>query len=771
MYNQIPNQRVPLSQKTPKWRKEMSEAYMGLADSGRTGRKEGLQRLYDYYNGVIHDLDYKYVLEPYGKKRHNFPSKLRNYPLIKPTIDLLLGEKSKRPLNYSVIALNDDVNDRRMQKKNETILKNMHQNFVNELSAMGIEHGGEQQEIPPPADMAKMFDRTYKDNRAVLGQRALTYIIQEQEVKDKFVKAWFHFLVAGEAFTHRRIGNNKSIYGVLNPLNVDYDMDPDLDYIEDGDWAMVTNFMHPSTVVEYWGKELGKDKIDQVMALSGSGNYGYTNYTQVNDHRENIRDRLVRVRTLYWKSLQRIGFLTYYDPETGAEEMEEVEDGFVLPKELKAGGAKLEWEWHNEVWRSIVIDDDIIVEIEPMNNQRASINSPSSGKLPINGRRYSDVNSSNISLTMLGIPFQVNKNVIKYRLETSIARSKDIIAQLDINLIPKKWDMDKFMYHIEGTGVAWVDYNKEGVRLSPNHQTVMDLSVKTISMYVELLNYIDAEWEYVSGVNRQRRGDISQYEGKATGQQAIVQSGHTTEDMFRKFAGLERRDLQGLIDNSKEAWVNGKNTMYVMPDGTQEFLSVDPDVWLDADVGVFVSDATRDVEKMNLARELAGSMAQAGAKTSTVLDILDEDNFVLMKGKIVEAEKIAEQLQQAQIKAEQEAVQAERAFEEKKHSDEMADNEKQRLADADSAQRDRDSKEHIARLNADQKAASDMHRNRPGPDLPEPKEDKGPELALRARDTKVKEDSQKETVRHNKATEKITREKSASSTSPSEPKK
>ena len=56
----------------------------------------------------IDDQDYKYVLKPYGKTRENFPSKLRNYPIIKPIVDLLLGEKSKRPLNYSVVVKNAD---------------------------------------------------------------------------------------------------------------------------------------------------------------------------------------------------------------------------------------------------------------------------------------------------------------------------------------------------------------------------------------------------------------------------------------------------------------------------------------------------------------------------------------------------------------------------------------------------------------------------------------------------------------------------------------
>ena len=69
------------------------------------------------------------------------------------------------------------------------------------------------------------------------------------------------------------------------------------------------------------------------------------------------------------------------------------------------------------------------------------------------------------------------------------------------------------------------------------------------------------EFEKLSGVNRQRQGTIGT-EGKGTSQQAIVQSSHITEDLFRKFSNMEQRDLQALLDYSKDAWINGKNTMY-----------------------------------------------------------------------------------------------------------------------------------------------------------------------------------------------------------------
>ena len=104
----IPQQRLPLSKKTKKWREQCVDAFINISKFGLSERRSNLKALYDYYNGEVDEADYRYVIKPYGKTRENFPSKLRNYPIIKPIIDLLLGEKSKRPLNYTVTVKNAD---------------------------------------------------------------------------------------------------------------------------------------------------------------------------------------------------------------------------------------------------------------------------------------------------------------------------------------------------------------------------------------------------------------------------------------------------------------------------------------------------------------------------------------------------------------------------------------------------------------------------------------------------------------------------------------
>lgn len=655
MYGQahIPKQRIPLSQKDEKWKKDCVDAFINLSKFGISERRAYLRSLYDYYNGVIDEEDYNYVLKPYGKTRKNFPTKLRNYPIIKPIIDLLLGEKSKRPLEYSVTVQNADAISQKEEQLQNLLLNNIRTQFLNELIKQG-QVQGEQQEVPLPKQVEEEFNRSYVDSRAIRGQYSLNYIMSQQEIYDKFQKQWFHFLVAGECYSHKGVRRNEPFYEVINPLDVDFDKDPDIDFVEDGDWAIIRKFSHASTIIDAYGEFLSDEQILELESPTHTSAEAYLLYrAEASGADDNIyRNRLIEVVTVYWKSRKRIGFLTYVDPNTGTQEMKEVDETFKLTKEMKEQtNATLEWEWVNEVWEGIRIDRRFYIKMNPLAIQRTSMDNPSICKLPINGRKYSDINSQPISLVSLGIPYQLNYNIYKYRMELAIARSKDIIAQFDINMIPKNWDMDKFMYFVEGTGIAWVDYNKEGIQLSPQHQSVLDMSIKTISQYLTLLESIMVEWEKLSGVNRQRQGSMGTYEGKGTSQQAIVQSSHITEDLFRKFSNFEQRELQGLIDYSKVAWIEGKKGMFVMPDNTLAELQIDGLGHLETEYGIFVSDAGKDVEKLQAIRGFAQAAVQNGLPMSAAISIFESDSFPQIKDKIRQAEKAQEELNKAQQEA------------------------------------------------------------------------------------------------------------------------
>lgn len=710
----IPKLTLPKSEKTDKWHKDCINAFINIANLNPVNRdrRSDLYDYYDAYNGIMNDEYYTHVLKPYGKKRKNFPAKLHRYNIIQPLINQLLGEKAKRSINYNVMVTNSDVYNRKQQEKQELLTDLLRREYADILQAeqqnpARNDQPDEEQDRERSKEIAEIMERfeaEYNDSRAISGQQALDYIKHYNEMDHQLLKGWKDFLIAGEVYSERTVESNEPVYRILNPLDVDFDMDPDLEFVEDGEWALVRQNIHVSSVVDIYHKDLTREQIaDLEQNLSTSS----TNYFW-DTHRRNrdiTRDRTVEVVRVYWKARKKIGFVTWM--EDGELYEKQVEEGYEVNENL---GEEVEWTWVNEVRKGVRINDDIFVRMGTVDVQRGSLDNPSKCKLPINGRVSSNRNSPNVSLLAMMIPYQIAYDIYKYRLEVSIAKSKDVIAQLDIDSVPDEWDMDKFMYYMDATGIAWTQTNKEGYKPNPAHKAVIDLTVKTIEQYLSLLQSIVVEMERSVGITRQRQGQLSPYDGKGTTEQAIIQSSHITEDYFRKYAWFEQREFQALLDLSKPAWIMGKKASYFMDDASMQILNIDGIEHASSEYAVFVVDARKEQEKVEAARALAQPMIQNGVSPSSILSVFESDHFATIRDKLKKAEEMQSRMQQAQQEAEQAAVKANTQLELEQMQMEALENERDRAKDIEIAQikanqsdQDNQSKEEIARM----KQASD----------------------------------------------------------------
>lgn len=109
--NQMPIQKLPMSKKTKDWQESCIDYVIGRSLGGsRNGnnrtRREEMQTYYDLYNSIYNEKDLKYVTNPF-KQQDGFPAMAQDYNIIKPKIDLLLGEETKRPFNFRVVRTSD----------------------------------------------------------------------------------------------------------------------------------------------------------------------------------------------------------------------------------------------------------------------------------------------------------------------------------------------------------------------------------------------------------------------------------------------------------------------------------------------------------------------------------------------------------------------------------------------------------------------------------------------------------------------------------------
>ena len=681
--NFIPKQKLKRSKKTKQWGIDSLEGYINQSTFVQSSKSD-LLRFYEAYNGELAEADYNYVTNPYnsqaGKKR-NFPAKLRNYNILKPVVDLLLGEKSQRPSNYQVTVSNPDAVSRMEEEKQKQVLANLEQMFINELNRMGFDTGMEDGEAQTPEQVAKYVETSYQDSRAIVGQQVLNYLRDFLDIPDKLQQAFFDWLVSGYVYTYKGVCMDDVEYEVVSPLDIDFSKSPGVEFVEDGDWVVRRQLMSSNAVLDSFYDLLSDKQVDQLESphRNRSGSFSIPFLQRVE---ENFGDdeRYVEVMHVCWKSFAKIGVLTYVDEFGVAQELM-VDDSYKMDKEA---GESVEWFWVSEVWEGYRIDGDIYVGVQPIEAQRNQMNNISKCKLPYNGRAYSNRHADNVSIVGMGMPYQILYNVFHYRMELTIAKNKDKIALIEMNTIPKRhgWDEEKFMYYADAMGFAFIDSTAEGKnneRVSFNQYQVLDMSLgQYIAAQMQLLQAIKQEWEELLGISRQRKGQITAADGAGTTESAIAQSTAMTEEIFRKFEKFEQKEMQGLLDVSKHAYRGGKKIQYITDDYRNAWLDLDGADYSESEFGIFAKNSSKENEKLRTMRQMAMSFAQNGTGPGTIAEILDSDNFAHIKQLAREVEskqealqqqtqQVQQQMQEQQLMAKQQEEQAKQDFEAKEN--------------------------------------------------------------------------------------------------------
>lgn len=681
--SRYPLQKLPRSKKTKEWGRQCVDWI--LANS--TIQNSDLARMkanYDLYNGIISKEDFKYVTNPYGVD-NQLPARFHNYDIITPKLNLLIGEEIKRAFNFRVAAVNSDAVSQMQEKRKEMLLRYLESELLAELQKQGVQTTNpETGEVMTPPEIEKYMTYSESDIRESVANKLARYLNKKEGLEYKFNKGFSDGLIAGREIYY--IGSNGAdpIVERVNPLDFDHDMNPDLDFIEDGQWAKHTKYCTMSEVIDNYGHELKDDEIALLEQGGSRDNHNVLNFPGVSGTsivRDNFSSSYISVTRVEWKSLRKIGFLTYYD-ENFEEQEVIVDETYVADKEA---GETIKWRWINEVWEGTKIGSSIYVSIKPKKVQYRTIDNPSICKLGYVGAAYFNKNSKPSSIIDLVKHHQYLYNVIMYRLELEIAKAKGKKMVMDIAQIPKSQgiSMDKWMYYFDSMGLAFVNSFEEGSgkfagqNSNFNQFTAVDMSLsQSVGQYIGILDKIEMQVETLLGVSRQRQGAITSSETVGGVERAVVQSSHITEPLFYMHSEIKKRVLSQLIETAKVVYPESKKISYISDDMTRVMLELNED-FVDADYGIFVTNSAKEVKNLEDMRMVAQQAAQSGmVKLSDLATILSTDSMADIKQAVIKSEQRVEQAEQAQQEHEAQMAQAaqDAAFEQMQYEHDRLDN-------------------------------------------------------------------------------------------------
>lgn len=688
-FTTFPQQKLPMSKKNDRWYEACVDYVVGQGEIVASGmsrsRFEELQVYYNLYNSVFDEKDLKAVTNPF-KVDDGFPATPQDYNIIRPKVDLLVGEETKRPFNFRIVRTSSSSASELQESTKKMVIDYVMAAMTARLSEEDTARFQEQLasgEVMPPEAIANYMKRDHKDLVENVAYHSLNYLRQRLNIDHEFVKGWKDVLIAAQEIYYVGINNGEPTFERVNPMYFSFDMSPDLEFIEDGDWCCRRLRMAYTEVYDRFydkmtDKQLNEllDMVDQSPKSFGFDKNMVDDFNHIDmkvishDNMDYDGDNTVSVWHACWKSFKKIAYVTYED-ELGEVQQTIVDENYTV------NGTELDvtWDWIIEVMEGYCAGEGesrMYFGCTPLEYQHVSIDNPNSQKLPYCGAIHSNTNSIPKSLVSIMKPLQYMYIILWYRLELALARDKGKVINMDITQIPKSMNIDpaKWMHYLSAIGVnfinpyeeGWDIPGREGGKASAFNQiTAVDLTMaNVIDQYINLMYKIEQMAGELSGVSAQRQGSIASNELVGNVERSVVQSSHITEPLFWMHNQCKRRSLNMLLNTARGAWQNSgrKSLSYIFNDVERAFIDISEDFFYE-DFDIFCSDSTKDMQNMEVMKSLIQPAMQNGASLLDAAEVLTSDNLSIMKDRL--ADIIQKQEDQMQAQQEQ-AMQQEQAL-------------------------------------------------------------------------------------------------------------
>lgn len=700
----LPPQQLPFSKKNKKWRK----AHLDWADSKTffnysLVRKSVIHKKinYDLLNGKLHMSDIELVLNPDNIKAGFVPDRIQHYPIMNSKLNVLRGEESRRVFDYRVIVTNPNAISEIENNKKEELLKNL-QELIANTSKSEEEFNQELEKLND------YYTYEWQDMREIRGNAILNHYVKEYNIPLLFNNGFMDAVTVGEEMYQCDIVGGEPVIERLNPLKVRIFKSGYSNKIEDADMIIIEDYWSPGKVIDTYYDVLSKKDIEYIenipdhvgqASVDSMDNiderFGYVNNHMVGEEistdgfyfdpfnlfSDFISNSLlpydlagnIRVLRMYWKSRRRIKKVKSYDPETGEEIYNFYPETYVIDKD---NGEEEQILYINEAWEGTKIGTDIYVNMRPRVIQYNRLSNPSRCHFGIIGSIYNLNDSRPFSLVDMMKRYNYFYDVIHDRLNKIMARNWGKLLRLDLAKVPKKWDIEKWMYYAKVNGIAVEDSFKEGNigsatgklagALNNSSSGVIDAEFgNSIQSQINLLEFIKMEMSEVVGITRQREGQISNRETVGGVERATLQSSHITEWLFVIHDDVKRRVLECFLETAKIAFKGrSKKFQYILSDNSMRIMDIDGDEFAEADYGLVVDNSQGTQELAQKLDMLAQAALQNQTLSFSTIMRLYNSSSLAEKQRLVEKDEQAiqarnAQAQQQQMQAQQQIVQLE----------------------------------------------------------------------------------------------------------------
>jgi hypothetical protein len=666
---------------------------------------------YMFYNNIINQKDFEAECNPLGLDVAA-ADEVKAYNKTPNKINVLLTAESRRPFEHKALLVNGDGIKSKLAFKDSLIKQFVMSEIQNAITNVNESFDKElvdsMNPIIDPADVSRYMSTKYLHRKEILANKLLEHYRRLLDISTTMNETFKHALLSAYEIAYVYEDNGIPKIKPVNPLGFFHIKSSDTKYVEDGIVAGEKFYMPIAAVIDEYYEDLTEDQIASLEVkniFQGSGPKRYMEYDHVDFSsyyntpvdgqyfQQNTTDSIL-IQRIEWKSLKKIGFLTFID-ENGDETVEMVSEDFKTPKEATVSvvdmgynkkfknyvweqegiSFSLRWTWVEEVWEGTKIGEKVYVRLGPKKHQFRSIDDPYSTRLGYHGIVYSATNAPAISLMDRMRPFAHMYMAIMHKMKKMIAQDKGPIFPFDTSMVDPKIGLEKTLYYLTEMNLDFYSSLQNAQEPGAGQRSGkvggrIDMSTASnIMNYIGLLEAIDQQISDIAGIPKEREGQIMPNQAVTNTQNSIAMSSMITEVYLAPHDRLWERILDSFLKIAVDALKGKKTSMQmVLDDMSIQTLELAEDDFVFSDFGIFVSSSTRDSLAFEELRGLTQALIQNDkAKFSDIIRMLKTTSLTELQEQIIDSEKRAEEAaassQQAQMQAQAEMQKQQQDFE------------------------------------------------------------------------------------------------------------
>jgi len=726
----FPSQKLTYKKKGKAWRRD----HLDWADSNSYLNNSNIRRKLKHkrinlnlYNGKLDVGDMKLILNPGGMEKYYIPDAIQHYPIVTPRVNVLVGEEKRRKFDWSVSIINPDTLSKIKEDQKKLVDERLMEMLQSEVSDEDLE-----QELTKYADYIN-FD--YQDIREKRANLLMRHYITKLNMKIHFQQGFKDALIMGEEIYMFDIVNGQVTFEKLNPLKVHTLRGGNSNKIEDSDVIVIDDFWSPGKIQDTYYNDLNEietKKLDEqdfngsnvdsdgeshainyadgLKLLEREGMDSYMESTGIFDSKDSQGrgtytdgNGNIRVLRMFWRSMNKILKVEFFD-ELGKKQVKFRSEDYILDKEMGETSKTL---WIPQWWKGVKIGEDTYLQIKPREIQYNRIDQPSFNSCGIVGQVYNTADEESVTLVDRAKPFQYLYDISWHRVNEALSKYMGSIVELDLAKVPTGWSVSKWLYFARKSGISVVDSFKEGQKGMAKGRLAGSVGNTTgrvleqrvgdfIQTHIQMMEFAKAQMDEITGVSRQRLGQVENRETVGGVERAVSQSNHITEEIFTMHDYCKKRCFQILLETAKIA-LKGQDLKfsYIADDMTRQLAEIDGDQFAEEEYGLAVSN---DDEINRMEQKLEG-MVQMGLQNqmlsfSTAIKIYNSPSVREIQRLIQKDEQQMKESQAQQSEAQNKQMQADR-------EQAMAMDDAQKRVDLEKFNRTDETTRYIAELKAE----------------------------------------------------------------------